>query len=128
VQRGFENIRTGSHNVVVGQQHNFTRVGGIVAGQFNTISGDFAAVSGGQGNTASSDCASVSGGSGMFLAGSHVLSGNLASGFASPVSGGRQDIASGDRSSIGGGEEITADSGWRAGSISDEIVGSFRFP
>jgi hypothetical protein len=29
--RGGENVRTGSHNVVVGQQHNFSRFGGIVA-------------------------------------------------------------------------------------------------
>jgi hypothetical protein len=30
-----ENIRTGSHNVVVGQQHNFSRVGGLVVDRFN---------------------------------------------------------------------------------------------
>ena len=41
------NIRTGSHNVVVGQRHNFSRFGGLVVGDFNTISGDFAVVSGG---------------------------------------------------------------------------------
>jgi hypothetical protein len=40
----FENIRTGSHNVVVGQQHDFSRFGGLVVGRFNTISGDFAVV------------------------------------------------------------------------------------
>src|SRR5262245_49915382 len=48
-----ENIRTGSHNVVVGQFHNFSRFGGLVVGTSNTISGDFAAVSGGDQNTAS---------------------------------------------------------------------------
>ena len=40
-------IRTGSHNVVVGQSHNFSRFGGLVVGRFNTISGEFASVSGG---------------------------------------------------------------------------------
>jgi trimeric autotransporter adhesin len=72
-----ENIRTGSHNVVVGQEHNFSRFGGIVVGRFNTISGDFAAVSGGISNTASGNFSPVSGGSG-----------NTASGRFSSVSGG----------------------------------------
>jgi len=44
---GEENIRTGSHNIVVGKEHNFSSVGGLVVGQFNEISGEFAAVSGG---------------------------------------------------------------------------------
>jgi hypothetical protein len=57
-----ENIRTGSHNVVVGREHNFSRFGGLVVGTSNTISGDFAAVSGGTGNTASGNFSSVSGG------------------------------------------------------------------
>jgi hypothetical protein len=48
-----ENIRTGSHNAVVGQEHNFSRFAGLVVGQANTISGDFAVVSGGRLNTAS---------------------------------------------------------------------------
>jgi hypothetical protein len=42
-----EDIRTGSHNVVVGPFHNFSRVGGLVVGLFNEISGDYATVSGG---------------------------------------------------------------------------------
>jgi hypothetical protein len=58
----FPDVRTGSHNVVVGQQHNFSRFGGLVVGEFNTISGDFAAVSGGNVNTASGGWSSVSGG------------------------------------------------------------------
>jgi hypothetical protein len=49
---GFENIRTGSHNVVVGRWHNFSRFGGLVVGHSNTISGDFAVVSGGYLNKA----------------------------------------------------------------------------
>jgi hypothetical protein len=56
------NTRTGSHNVVVGQFHNFSRVGGLVVGLLNEISGDFASVSGGQFNTASGGTAVVSGG------------------------------------------------------------------
>ena len=59
---GEANDRTGSHNVVVGMGHNFSRFGGLVVGQFNTISGDFASVSGGAFNTASGIASSVSGG------------------------------------------------------------------
>jgi hypothetical protein len=70
-------IRTGSHNVVLGQRNNFSRFAGLVVGNFNEISGDFAVVSGGELNTASGDFASVSGG---FE--------NTASSFASSVSGG----------------------------------------
>src|SRR5215813_3969125 len=32
-------MRTGSHNVVVGERHNFTSYGGLVVGNFNEISG-----------------------------------------------------------------------------------------
>jgi hypothetical protein len=57
-----ENIRTGSHNVVVGEGHNFSRFGGLVVGFYNEISGDFASVSGGQFNTANGSVSVVSGG------------------------------------------------------------------
>src|SRR5215471_8646740 len=56
------NERTGSHNVIVGRGQNFTSFGGLVVAQFNTISGQWASVSGGFGNTASGSVASVSGG------------------------------------------------------------------
>jgi hypothetical protein len=92
-----EDIRTGSHNVVVGKQHNFSRFGGMVAGRFNTISGDFSSVSGGEFNTASGDFSSVSAGFG-----------NTASAFSASVSGGVQNTASGPASSVSGGQLNTA--------------------
>src|SRR6516165_10395755 len=55
-------VRTGSHNVVVGSQHNFSSFGGLVVGIQNEISGPYASVSGGVGNTASNTFSSVSGG------------------------------------------------------------------
>jgi hypothetical protein len=55
-------VRTGSHNVMVGQRHNFSRFGGVVGGDLNTISGDFASVSAGDGNEANGERSSVSGG------------------------------------------------------------------
>jgi hypothetical protein len=85
------NVRTGSHNVVVGQFHNFSSVGGLVAGRFNAISGEFASVSGGSSNRASGFAAAVSGGIG-----------NTASGFAASVSGGREREASGENDWVAG--------------------------
>jgi chaperonin cofactor prefoldin len=40
------NQRTGSHNVVIGKEHNYTRFGGLVVARCNQISGDFAWVAG----------------------------------------------------------------------------------
>jgi hypothetical protein len=57
-----EYIRTGSHNVVVGEAHIFSSFGGLVVGLLNEISGAFAVVSGGRDNTASGEGAAVSGG------------------------------------------------------------------
>jgi hypothetical protein len=90
-------VRTGSHNVVLGSRNNFSRIGGLVVGNFNEISGDFAVVSGGETNTASSDFASVSGGFD-----------NIASGFAAAVSGGRGNVASGPFAAVSGGGGNTA--------------------
>jgi hypothetical protein len=80
-----ESIGAGSHNVVVGQRHNFSRFGGLVVGDYNEISGDFAVVSGGDSNTASGGYAVVSGGGG-----------NTASGFLAVVSGGQNRTAKGN--------------------------------
>ncbi len=60
--RGLGDDRTGSHNLIVGDEHNYSSYGGLVAGHFNTISGLFASVSGGRSNTASGQYSSVSGG------------------------------------------------------------------
>ncbi len=108
----FPDVRTGSHNVVVGQQHNFSRFGGLVVGEFNTISGDFAAVSGGLSNTASGTSASVSGGNVNTASGgwSSVSGGqvNTAEGVFASVSGGLFNVASGIRASVSGGNNNTA--------------------
>ena len=96
-QRGGVDNRTGSHNIVVGVNHNYSSYGGLVVGQGSTISGPFSSVSGGRGNTASADSASVSGGDT-----------NTANGQASSVSGGRDNTASGDFASVSGGNTNTA--------------------
>jgi hypothetical protein len=84
--------KTGSHNLIIGPNHNYSSYGGLVAGRQNTISGIFSTVSGGSFNRASGAQSSVGGGSG-----------NRASGFSSGVSGGSGNGASGGESSVGGG-------------------------
>ena len=110
--RGDGDIRSGSHNVVVGQQHNFSHMGGLVVGSFNTISGNFASVSAGTHNAASGNFASVSGG--QFNAASGDVAtvsggaGNTASGNIAAVSGGGGNTASGDVATVSGGQFNTA--------------------
>jgi hypothetical protein len=127
VGQDVENIRTGSHNVVVGQQHNFSRFGGLVVGTFNTISGDFAVVSGGADNTASGPRAAVYGGVGNTasgdLFGNAVVSGgggNTASGDFSTVFGGVSNFATGEQATIYGGQQNTA------GGSNSMVYGGFR--
>jgi hypothetical protein len=105
-------VRTGSHNVIVGTMHNFSRFGGIVVGLFNEISGDYASVSGGISNTASAYVSSVSGGVGNTASGPYAsVSGggdNTASGDSASVSGGAGNIARGETSWVTGGTANTA--------------------
>lgn len=112
-----ENVHTGSHNVVVGQGHNFSSFGGLVVGRQNEISGAFAVVSGGFDNTASGASAAVSGGIFNRASGaSAAVSGgfdNTASASATSVSGGQGNTASRDSATVSGGHGNTA-SGYTA--------------
>jgi hypothetical protein len=90
-------VRTGSHNLVVGRFHTYSSYGGLVAGEDNAVSGAGASVSGGVGNTASGPFSNVSGG----------LT-NTAGAFFASVSGGAHNLASGDNASVSGGENNTA--------------------
>ncbi|MCP4137457.1 MAG: hypothetical protein GY754_41200 [bacterium] len=56
------NDRSGSHNIIVGNENNYSFYGGLVVGAWNTISGQYSSVVGGNLNTASGDYSSVSGG------------------------------------------------------------------
>jgi hypothetical protein len=109
-----EVIRTGSHNIVVGVAHNFSRFGGLVIGLGNEISGAFASVSGGQFNTASGFSASVSGGDFNRAIGAFAsVSGgdfNTASAPSASVSGGKTNTASSSFASVSGGFGNTASS------------------
>jgi hypothetical protein len=100
--------RTGSHNIVVGENQNFSSFGGLVVGANSEISGEWASVTGGVANTASGFGASISGGAQ-----------NTASGDASSISGGLFNTALGSTSSISGGtENVTTNEAvgaWAAG-------------
>jgi hypothetical protein len=102
-------VQTGSHNLILGEEPEFTSYAGIVAGFANSITAPFASVTGGELNTASGPYSAVTGGffstaSGEF---SSVSGGgtNHAEGQTSSVSGGIHNTASGAASSILGGEK-----------------------
>ena len=105
--RGSGDIRTGSHNIIVGTLQNYSSFGGLVAGYKNTVSGRWASVSGGSENIASGWYSSISGGTGNNTSDnfSSVSGGqdNTASGDYSHVSGGRDNLASGNWTSVAGG-------------------------
>lgn len=101
-------VRTGSHNLVVGWDHTYSSYGGFVAGENNTVSGPSASVSGGELNKAAGSSSSVSGGFGNVASNSVAsVSGgefNTAAGGGSSVSGGSFNTASGVKSSVAGGD------------------------
>lgn len=108
-ERGTGSDRTGSHNLVIGDLHNYSSYGGLVAGYHNDINGDWASVTGGYGNEVADGayCSSIVGGWFNNVDGhySSVLGGavNTASGYYSSVSGGAANTASGNYSSVSGG-------------------------
>jgi hypothetical protein len=111
-EASYGQARTGSHNLVVGPEHNWTSYGGLIAGDRNTVTGPYSSVSGGRSNTASGAYSSVSGGYSNTASGSRSSVsggyGNTASGQDSSVSGGLFNTASGPRSSVSGGDSNTA--------------------
>ena len=130
--RGSGDDRTGSHNIVVGMEQNYSSHGGLVAGRHNTISGEFSAVTGGRYNTASGNFAFVGGGGlALFGTGNEAFSnysailggrGNTAGNNSAPndhsigeyatVSGGLSNTASGKHSSVSGGSSNEASGEW----------------
>lgn len=101
-------IRSGSHNLILGAQNSYSSFGGMVVGVDNTISGEFATISAGLNNKATGNFASVSGG--QF---------NTSSGSQSSITGGQQNVASAGSSSVSGGLAHTSNAvfNWRAGTL-----------
>jgi hypothetical protein len=125
--------RTGSHNLIIGDCHEFTGPAGFVAGHQNKTTAEYASVSGGSSNTASAAFASVSGGpNNVSSALSSNVSGgasNKASGDTSSVSGGASNHASGDGASITGGglNSVSGDNSSIAGGNNNSVTGNDSF-
>jgi trimeric autotransporter adhesin len=115
-------LQTGSHNLILGEEQEFTSYGGLLGGYVNSVTAAFASVTGGLDNVASGQRSSVTGGAfntaSNFEAsvnggatntasegGATVNGGekNTASGFAATVNGGGENISSGFRTAVGGG-------------------------
>lgn len=85
-------VRTGSHNIVLGSGHTFTSNGAFVGGYNNSALGQGASLFSGQAGMAIGSFGAVLGGLD-----------NRATGSLSTVAGGHSNVASGDRSSVAGG-------------------------
>jgi hypothetical protein len=101
-------IRTGSHNLVVGDLHSYRSYAGFVAGVTNKVTNGYASVCGRGGNEAAGYASSICGGQGK-----------VASGLGSSVSGGLGNVASGESSSVSGGKDREAPDkrNWAAGNL-----------
>ena len=55
-------LRQGSHNLIVGDDHDYRSFAGLVSGKRNTLIGGYATVAGGSGNSAGGTHATVAGG------------------------------------------------------------------
>jgi len=114
-KKDVSNSRGGSHNLIIGDQHEYTSFGGIVTGQRNEISNEYSAVVGGFGNAATGEYSFISGGYGNAASGSLSSifggDGNKATGYESSISGGYDNTATGRYSSISGGYDNTASGG-----------------
>ena len=107
----FGDERTGSHNIVGGEQNSYCSWGGLVVGNGNTLFGSFASITGGVFNVATGPHSSVTGGFG-----------NIALSFYSSVTGGQFNISSGNAASVSGGFARTAPDpeDWVAGSLFED--------
>ena len=103
-----EKGRSGSHNLIVGDRHQYTSYGGIVAGRGNTISQPGATVLAGKLNIANGPYSSITGGAG-----------NQATGSATSISGGQNNQVDGQSSSVSGGFnlKVSGDYDWGAGNL-----------
>jgi hypothetical protein len=104
--------QTGSHDLILGEEQNFTSYGGLLAGNKNAALGPFGSVAGGEANTAASEHATVSGGYENTASGAYASASggalNTANGKYASVSGGKANLASGEATSVSGGESNTA--------------------
>ena len=119
------NHKTGSHNIVLGMEHNYSSREGLLAGFRNSTTAQSASVTGGSGNLAGRFNASILGGTSNVASGpSSTVSGgylNVAATTGSSVSGGRDNGASGSYATVSGGYQRSASTlfSWTAGSLQE---------
>ncbi len=106
------NLRTGSHNLIIGNQHNYQSSAGAVLGFRNTLNAQSTTILGGSENLANAALSSITGGKDNHTSGElSVVAGgfsNTASGLYSAVAGGEDNRASGISSTVSGGGNNTA--------------------
>jgi hypothetical protein len=99
--------RTGSHNLITGDNGVWTSYGGLLAGDFNQIKGPFASIPGGRSSTASGFDSTIAGGAGNlatgFAASANGGIANIVSGFYATASGGSSNKVPGEAASVSGG-------------------------
>ncbi|MCG8435149.1 MAG: hypothetical protein MJA83_14070 [Gammaproteobacteria bacterium] len=122
--RAVASNKSGSHNLIVGSQHNYTLFSGVAFGLQNTVSGEYATATGGEQNVASGNQASISSG---FA--------NTASGLHASVSGGSNNSAESNSSSVSGGvfnraiagnSSVSGGRGNRASGVESSVSGGFE--
>jgi hypothetical protein len=122
--------RTGSHNLITGDNGVWTSYGGLLAGDFNQIRGPFDSVSGGRSSTASGFDATVAGGAGNLASGFAASANggivNTASGFYAATSGGSSNTARGEASSVSGGRHnlVLGNSASVSGGLNNQALGN----
>ena len=118
--------KSGSHNVVIGDEHTYSGYAGVVSGFRNGIRGGGSSAIGGEENTSDGRGTIVSGGVRNWAIGyaSSISGGrgNWTYGNSSSVSGGLENDASGEDSSISGGSYhfVTNSGGWCAGELTSD--------
>jgi hypothetical protein len=121
--------RTGSHNLIVGDHHEWTSHGGVALGRQNTVSGPSAVALGGTEGVASGEASAIAGGVGATASGafSTVAGGyqGLASGKWAAVAGGVGGEASGYAATVVGGHDNLASGKWSSavGGDSNQATG-----
>ena len=105
-------LRTGSHNLIVGPLHDYTSYGALIAGRDNQVTAPYATVTGGEQGVASGELSVVTAGRGNTASAANSWAGggtyNLASEKFASVAGGYRNVASGVSSMVSGGFEGTA--------------------
>lgn len=118
-------VKTGSHNIIVGGNHNYSSFGGLVAGFENSIAGNYASVTGGSLNVANGWRSSITGGRQNQTTGADAsVNGgmyNLAEGANSTVVGGNSNTSTGVGSTVLGGENTAINENFEVGSNLEQI-------